>query len=66
MDFYQSISVSVEVQSAVKDIDFLRFDMHSVAASIAKQAELWKLDYGEVLLKTSRETCRCPRRTWRA
>ena len=55
MEFYHSISTSVEGQAATKDIDFLRFEMESVAHSIAKQAQLWKTDYGEVLLKTSRE-----------
>jgi dynein heavy chain len=54
MSYFQSIKETVESQSVVKDIDFLQIDMTSVSIGVAKQAELWKNDYGEVLLTTSR------------
>ena len=38
-----------------KDIDFLQIDMTLVAAGVAKQCEIWKNDYGEVLLNTSHQ-----------
>jgi dynein heavy chain, axonemal len=54
MSYFQGIKETVESQSVVKDIDFLQIEMTAVAAGVAKQAELWKHDYGEVLLFTSR------------
>eukprot|EP01040_Poterioochromonas_malhamensis_P005875 gene5875-6317_t len=54
MSYFQGIKETVESQAVIKDIDFLQIDMTSVAAGVARQAELWKNDYGEVLLTTSR------------
>lgn len=55
MNYFHSIADTVESQSVIKDIDFLNIDMTHVAHGVSKQAELWKTDYGEVLLTTSRE-----------
>jgi dynein heavy chain len=46
---------TVESQPVSKDIDFLQIDMTLVAAGVAKQCEIWKNDYGEVLLNTSHQ-----------
>jgi hypothetical protein len=54
MNYFQGIKESVEAQPVSKDIEFLNIDVSLVAIGVAKQAELWKLDYGEVLLTTSR------------
>lgn len=54
MNYFQSIKETVRSQATTKDIDFLQIDMSSVAVGVARQAELWKNDYGEVLLTTSR------------
>lgn len=54
MSIFQGIKESVEAQTTIKDIDFLQIDMTAVAIGVAKQAEVWKHDYGEVLLTTSR------------
>jgi dynein heavy chain, axonemal len=53
MSYFQGIRETVETQSVIKDIDFLQVDMASVAVGVARQAELWKNDYGDVLLTTS-------------
>ncbi|KAJ1437467.1 dynein heavy chain, N-terminal region 2-domain-containing protein [Ochromonadaceae sp. CCMP2298] len=53
MAYFQGIRETVEAQQTMKDIDFLAIDMSSVAVGVARQAELWKNDYGEVLLTTS-------------
>ena len=53
MSYFRGIRETVESQVVIKDIDFLQIDMSSVAVGVAKQAELWKNDYGEVLLTTS-------------
>ena len=55
MNYFHSIADTVESQSVIKDIDFLNIDMTNVAHGVSKQAELWKTDYGEVLLTTSRD-----------
>lgn len=54
MNYFQGIKESVESQPVSKDIEFLSIDVNLVAVGVAKQAEIWKLDYGEVLLTTSR------------
>lgn len=54
MSYFQGIRETVESQPVIKDIDFLQIDMSSVAVGVARQANLWKNDYGEVLLSTSR------------
>lgn len=54
MNYFHGIKDTVEAQATIKDIEFLQIDMTSVAAGVARQAELWKNDYGDVLLTTSR------------
>ena len=53
MNYFQGIKETVEAQPVVKDIDFLQIEMSAVAVGVARQAELWKHDYGDVLLTTS-------------
>ena len=53
MHFYNSIKMTVESQATFKNIDFLHLDVHAVAVGIARQAALWKEDYGESLHTTS-------------
>ena len=54
MSYFQGIKETVESQPVSKDIDFLQIGMSLVAAGVAKQCEIWKVDYGEMLLNTSR------------
>ena len=54
MNYFQGIKETVDSQPVSKDIAFLQIDMTLVAAGVAKQCEIWKNDYGEVLLSTSR------------
>jgi len=54
MSDFQRIKDSVEAQPVTKDVEFLHIDVSSVSVGVAKQAEIWKQDYGEVLLTTSR------------
>lgn len=54
MSYFQGIRETVDSQPISKDIDFLQIDMTLVAAGVAKQSEIWKVDYGDVLLLTSR------------
>ena len=54
MSFFQGIRETVDSQLVSKDIDFLQIDMTLVAAGVARQSEVWKMDYGDVLLLTSR------------
>lgn len=54
MSYFQGIQDTVESQATIKDIDFLQLDMALVAGGVARQAQVWKGDYGEVLLTTSR------------
>lgn len=49
MSYFQGIRETVESQPTTKDIDFLHIDMSLVAAGVAKQSDIWKHDYGEVL-----------------
>jgi dynein heavy chain len=53
MNHFKQIRETVEAQQTVKDIDFLQIDMTSVAVGVARQAEVWKNDYGDVLYTTS-------------
>jgi hypothetical protein len=53
MSYFQGIKEAVDAQPAVKDIDFLQIDVAPVAAGVAKQAELWKAEYGDALFATS-------------
>jgi dynein heavy chain len=53
MSYFQGIKETVDSQPVVKDIDFLQIEMSAVAVGVARQAELWKHDYGEVLQTTS-------------
>jgi dynein heavy chain len=53
MCHYQSIKDTVNSAPTFKDIEFLQVDTALVAIGVAKQAEVWKLDYGEVLHATS-------------
>jgi dynein heavy chain, axonemal len=53
MSNFQSIRETVEGQPVYKDVEFLHIDVNLVVVNVAKQAELWKLDYGEVLLASS-------------
>ena len=54
MSFFRGIRDTVDSQPVSKDIDFLQIDMTLVAAGVARQSEIWKIDYGDVLLLTSR------------
>jgi dynein heavy chain, axonemal len=54
MNYFRGIRETVDSQPVSKDIDFLQIDMTLVAAGVARQSEIWKNDYGEVLLTTSR------------
>lgn len=54
MSYFKGIKESVDSQPVSKDIDFLQIDMTLVAAGVARQSEIWKADYGDVLLQTSR------------
>ena len=54
MSYFQGIKETVESQPSIKDIEFLQIDVALVALGVAKQAEIWKNDYGDVLLATSR------------
>ena len=51
---YQLLTDTVRSQPPEKEIEFLLIDCSQVAAGIAAQAEVWKQDYGEVLLTASR------------
>ena len=53
MNYYQSIKDQVEAQPTLKDIEFLQCDVNHVSEGVAKQAEVWKVEYGEVLFQTS-------------
>ena len=53
MNRYQSITETVESQANIKDIGCLQCDMSLVAKGVAAQADVWKVDYGEVLHSTS-------------
>ena len=53
MNYFQGIREAVESQPKMKSIDFLQIDMSLVANGVAKQADIWKNDYGEVLLTSS-------------
>ncbi|KAL8020331.1 putative AAA+ ATPase domain, dynein heavy chain region D6 P-loop domain-containing protein [Plasmopara halstedii] len=50
---YSRLAESVRNQPTEKDTDFLQIDCLPLAVSIAKQAEMWKDDYGRVLLEIS-------------
>jgi dynein heavy chain len=54
MSYFQGIRETVESQPVSKDIDFLQIDMTLVASGVARQSEIWNIDYGDVLLTTSR------------
>lgn len=54
MSHYEGVKDTVLSQPVSKDIEFVRIDLASVATGVAKQAEVWKFDYGEILLATSR------------
>ena len=54
MKYYQDIKLAVEKQPANKSISFLSFDMTLVVLGVVKQAEIWRNDYGDVLLNSSR------------
>ncbi len=54
MSYFHGIKETVNSQPVSKDIDFLQIDMSLVAAGVARQSELCKADYGEVLLTSSR------------
>jgi len=53
MGSFQAIKVTVDSQPTIKDIDFLQIDVAMVAVGVAKQAELWKSEYGEALHSNS-------------
>ena len=53
MNSYEGIIQTVESISVRKEIDFLQLDMSAVAVGVAKQAELWKNDYGALLYVSS-------------
>ena len=53
MSYFQGIKEAVDAQPAVKEIDFLQIDVAPVAVGVAKQAELWKTEYGDALYTTS-------------
>lgn len=53
MSYFQGIREAVEAQPTSKDIDFLHIDMALVGIGVAKQADIWKMDYGDVLLTGS-------------
>lgn len=40
---------TAESQPPIKDLDFLQIDVTMVAVGVARQAELWKTEYGEAL-----------------
>jgi len=44
----QGIKDTVDSQPVSKDIDFLQIDVVYVRMGVARQAEVWKNDYGEV------------------
>ena len=54
MNYFRGIRETVDSQPMIKDIDFLQIDMTLVAIGVAKQSEIWKNDYGDVLLQNSR------------
>jgi dynein heavy chain len=54
MKYYQDIKIAAEKESADKTINFLSFDMTLVVLGVVKQAEIWRNDYGDVLLNSSR------------
>jgi hypothetical protein len=54
MSYFQGIQETIESQTTTKDIEFLQLDVSLVAAGVSRQAQLWKSDYGDVLLATSR------------
>ena len=56
MSYFRGIRETVDSQPMIKDIDFLQIDMTLVAIGVAKQSEVWKSDYGDVLLQNSRST----------
>ena len=56
MSYFRGIRETVDSQPMIKDIDFLQIDMTLVAIGVAKQSEVWKSDYGDVLLQNSRFT----------
>lgn len=53
INFYQGIKQTVEAQPTFKHIDFIHLDVRLVAAGIARQAEVWKDDYGDTLHSSS-------------
>ncbi|KAL4108550.1 hypothetical protein PRIC1_000265 [Phytophthora ramorum] len=50
---YTRLAESVRNQPTEKDTDFLQINCLPLAVSIAKQAEMWKDDYGKILLEVS-------------
>lgn len=50
---YTRLAESVRSQPPEKDTDFLQINCLPVAVAIARQAEMWKDDYGRVLLEVS-------------
>ncbi|ETN24636.1 hypothetical protein PPTG_00868 [Phytophthora nicotianae INRA-310] len=50
---YTRLAESVRNQPTEKDTDFLQINCLPLAISIAKQAEMWKDDYGKILLEVS-------------
>eukprot|EP00644_Phytophthora_capsici_P007267 jgi/Phyca11/16825/fgenesh1_pg.PHYCAscaffold_22_\ len=50
---YSRLAESVRNQPTEKDTDFLQINCLPLAVSIAKQAEMWKDDYGKILLEVS-------------
>jgi dynein heavy chain len=58
LSFHEELAASVmpsDVANTQKDVDFLRIDCYNVAEGIASQAELWKVEYGNVLHTTSKK-----------
>nr|CCA14061.1 PREDICTED: similar to hCG1811879 putative [Albugo laibachii Nc14] len=55
---YSRLAESVRQQPTEKDSEFLQLDCLPVAISIAKEAELWKDDYGRILYQLSSKKLR--------
>ena len=53
MGYFQGTRETAEAQPAMKDIDFLQIDVSTVAVGVAKQAEVWKCEYGVALHSNS-------------
>ncbi|OQR86956.1 flagellar inner arm dynein 1 heavy chain alpha [Achlya hypogyna] len=53
MASYARLAESVRSQPTEKETDFLQINCLAVAVAIAKQAEKWKDDYGQILLELS-------------